>query len=649
MITKMKFLSITGPVEDIDRVVEQYLTKYDMHLENALSELKTVKNLRPFVEANPYKEDLAAVDTLLARVDGPEPLPAPITTTEAKNLIISLNQSLKELTDRQEALEADLSDTNTYLEQIKPYVGLDFDIEDVIGLKFVKYRFGRIAKDYYRKFEKYVNENVDTIFYTATSNRDYVYGVYFVPVTTHERIDAIFASLHFERFHFPDKESGSPFDICNRLTDKIAVLEAQIDTCKKEISDILKNELPGLVSAKAHFTSLCQNFDVRKLAARSREDDQTYFILCGWMPADQAQRFHREIAEDKNIYAIIDDDRENIFSAPPTQMKNPKLLKPFEMYTRMYGLPAYNEMDPTLFIALTYSFIFGWMFGDVGQGLCLAIGGFLLYKLKKIDLAGIIGFAGIWSTFFGFMFGSVFGFEDIIDAVWLRPKDAMSSLPFIGNLNTIFVVAIAFGMGLVLLTMVINIVNSLRAGDIESAFFSNNGAAGIVFYGMIVLSVALYMSGHAMPATILLVIFLGVPVILMAFKEPITNALLKRKSEEHTGVGMFIAQAFFELFEIMLSYFSNTLSFVRIGAFAVSHAAMMEVVMMLAGAEAGSPNMVVVVLGNIFVCGMEGLIVGIQVLRLEYYEFFSRFYKGNGREFKSYKQSLAGTAVSAAK
>jgi V/A-type H+-transporting ATPase subunit I len=225
----------------------------------------------------------------------------------------------------------------------------------------------------------------------------------------------------------------------------------------------------------------------------------------------------------------------------------------------------------------------------------------------------------------------------------------MSSLPFIGNLNTIFVVAIAFGMGLVLLTMVINIVNSLRAGDIESAFFSNNGAAGIVFYGMIVLSVALYMSGHAMPATILLVIFLGVPVILMAFKEPITNALLKRKSEEHTGVGMFIAQAFFELFEIMLSYFSNTLSFVRIGAFAVSHAAMMEVVMMLAGAEAGSPNMVVVVLGNIFVCGMEGLIVGIQVLRLEYYEFFSRFYKGNGREFKSYKQSLAGTAVSAAK
>ena len=93
---------------------------------------------------------------------------------------------------------------------------------------------------------------------------------------------------------------------------------------------------------------------------------------------------------------------------------------------------------------------------------------------------------------------------------------------------------------------------------------------------------------------------------------------------------------FFELFEVCLSYFSNTLSFVRVGAFAVSHAAMMEVVLMLSGAEAGNPNWLIVILGNLFVCGMEGLIVGIQVLRLEYYELFSRFYKGTGREFRPY-------------
>lgn len=107
-----------------------------------------------------------------------------------------------------------------------------------------------------------------------------------------------------------------------------------------------------------------------------------------------------------------------------------------------------------------------------------------------------------------------------------------------------------------------------------------------------------------------------------------------KKLEE--GKGMFLVQGFFELFETMLSYFSNTLSYVRIGAFAVSHAAIMEVVLMLSGAQDGSPNWIGVIIGNIVVCGLEGLIVGIQVLRLEYYEMFSRFYKGSGREFKPF-------------
>lgn len=94
------------------------------------------------------------------------------------------------------------------------------------------------------------------------------------------------------------------------------------------------------------------------------------------------------------------------------------------------------------------------------------------------------------------------------------------------------------------------------------------------------------------------------------------------------------------MFEVLLSYFSNTLSFVRVGAFAVSHAAMMEVVLMLAGAETGSLSIPVIIFGNLFVCAMEGLIVGIQVLRLEYYELFSRFYRGNGREFRPFRDNI---------
>ena len=159
-----------------------------------------------------------------------------------------------------------------------------------------------------------------------------------------------------------------------------------------------------------------------------------------------------------------------------------------------------------------------------------------------------------------------------------------------------------------------------------------------MFYGFLVACLILFMSGHTLPAAVILVVILGVPLLAMAFKEPLGAWLEKKKAKFDDGVPMYLVQTFFEMFEVLLSFFSNTLSFVRIGAFAVSHAAMMEVVLMLAGfTNGGSGNWIIIILGNAFVCAMEGLIVGIQVLRLEYYELFSRFYKGTGHAFRPYE------------
>ena len=169
-------------------------------------------------------------------------------------------------------------------------------------------------------------------------------------------------------------------------------------------------------------------------------------------------------------------------------------------------------------------------------------------------------------------------------------------------------------------------------------FFSPNGVAGLVFYGFLVLTIVLlyeqvintrkYHDDH----------FPWNSSDHVLIKRTIRTARGRKETKAEGGVGMFLVQGFFELFETMLSFFSNTISFVRIGAFAVSHAAMMEVVLMLGGITdgAGNPNWIIIVLGNIIVCGLEGLVVGIQVLRLEYYEMFSRFYTGSGREFHPY-------------
>lgn len=640
MIVKMKFLSITGPKNDIDRVTDLYFSKYEIQLENALSELKTVDNLQPFIEINPYKDALEKANQFVGYLSDKESLPeVPLSMEELFQTIRTANNNYMDLKEKEQHLKEEQEALRDKLKVIEPFSGLECNIHDVMQYHFIKFRFGRVALNYYHKVEKYVSEDLNVIFLEGGRDTSYVYGVYFSSRSDSERIDAILKSLHFERIFLPDEYDTTPTDACRTLEKSIHSIEKKIRHIDEEIAEILSKDSAKLVSAQKRLQVLAKNFDVRKLAACVEDKHDNFFILCGWMSEADISSFLEDVKHDPNLFVVVEDDHETYFGEPPTKLKNPKIFKPFEMFIHMYGLPAHNEMDPTIFLALTYTFIFGAMFGDVGQGLCLAIGGGLLYKFKKIDLAGVISLAGIFSTFFGFMFGSVFGFENIIEAKWLHPISAMTSLPFVGQLNTVFIVAIAFGMGIILLSMIFQIINSLRAHDLENAWFSPNGVAGLIFYGSVVLAIVLFMTGHKMPANILLAVLFGVPVLMMVFKEPLAKKLEKRTGKTEGGKVMFFVQAFFELFETMLSYFSNTLSFVRIGAFAVSHAAMMEVVLMLGGAtQNSSPNWIVIVAGNIFVCLMEGLVVGIQVLRLEYYEMFSRFYKGSGREFKPYNQ-----------
>lgn len=636
MIVKMKFLSITGPKNDIDRVTDSYLSKYEIQLENALSELKTVDNLQPFVDVNPYKDSLEKATHFVSYLKEQD-TDLSLSQEEIFDVVRSANNDYMDLKEKEDNLKTEQEAVREKLKIIQPFKGLQCNIHDVLQYQYIKFRFGRVSLNYYHKIEKYVHEDLKIFFLEGGRDDNYVYGIYFTSRSDSERIDAILKSLHFERIFLPDEYDSTPSEACNALEQKIDALEKQIQNIDNEISMMLSKNGEKLIAAKKRLETLSANFDVRKLAACIEDKRDNFFILCGWMSEDNIASFMEEVKREPSLFVSVEEEHENYFGEPPTKLKNPKIFKPFEMFIRMYGLPSHNEMDPTIFVALTYSFIFGAMFGDVGQGLCLAIGGALLYKFKKIDLAGVISMAGVFSTFFGFMFGSVFGFENIIEAKWLRPLSAMTNLPFIGQLNTVFVVAIGFGMALILLLMIFQIISAVRAHDTENLWFSPNGVAGFVFYGFIVFAVVLFMTGRKMPANILFVILLGVPLLLMIFKEPLTMKIEKHHAKIEGGKVMFLVQALFELIETLLSYFSNTLSFVRIGAFAVSHAAMMEVVLMLGGAlEGGSPNWIVIVLGNVFVCGMEGLIVGIQVLRLEYYEMFSRFYKGGGREFKPF-------------
>ena len=177
------------------------------------------------------------------------------------------------------------------------------------------------------------------------------------------------------------------------------------------------------------------------------------------MTSKEAKKLLKETDNDVNVVCIVSDDVEDHKTTPPTKLKNFKFAKPFELFVRMYGLPGYNEFDPTLFLTITYALIFGVMFGDLGQGLCLVIGGGILYKVKKMDLAGIVCAAGVFSCIFGALFGSFFGFE--FESV-IKPLDSMMTLPFLGEINIVLVAAFLFGSFIILTTMILNIATAIK-------------------------------------------------------------------------------------------------------------------------------------------------------------------------------------------
>jgi len=626
----MKLLHFAGPREDIDRVVKVYLNKYDIHFENAMTSLGNLKNVRPFVETNLYKDVAQKGAELKQYLEEGNPGTIVMRAIQAQVIIDGVYGQIGELRIRQDELQEKILKIKERMAEISPFIGLDFELSKFRDFRFIDYQFGRIRVADYHKLERYIFKNPYTLFYECNNDSQYVWGVYFVPHTHLLEVEAVYASFHFEDIEISEEFEETPRQVFEQAKERLSEYQQELERLQMKTVELVKSREDEILSACTSLESYCRNFDIRKYAActQAKEEEKEYYILYGWISAADADKLIQEIAGDDKIH--WEEEEGDCSVNPPTKLKNSKILKPFEMFVEMYGLPAYNEMDPTLFVAITYTLMFGIMFGDVGQGACLLAGGFLLYRFKNMRLAGIVGVAGIWSVIFGFLYGSVFGFEELLPALWMKPMD---------NIMTTLMLAIGFGAALILLAMILNIINAVRAKEYGRLLFHQSGIAGLICYGFAVLCVLLFATGHGMPATVLIGIAVGMPLLAILLKEPLSRLLEgERKVFPEGSKVMFLVEALVEGFDVVLSYATNTISFVRVGAFALSHAGMMGVVMTLAGMEQGTPNWLVVVLGNLLVAGLEGLIVGIQVLRLEYYEMFSRFYSGSGKPFISFNK-----------
>lgn len=361
--------------------------------------------------------------------------------------------------------------------------------------------------------------------------------------------------------------------------------------------------------------------EVKRFAGRT----ENIFSVAGWVPQSSYDEYLKMFDNEENVTVMVKDAESVSDLKPPTKLKNNRLFKPFQNFIEMYGLPSYNEFDPTMLFAITYTIIFGMMYGDVGHGFVLGLVGVILSK-KKNFLGPILVRCGITSMIFGVVFSSVFGYEDKFwHALWSPMHQMMPTL----------IAAVGVGLVVITIVMIMNIANGIKQKNVERVLFDPNGVAGMVFYwGAIIIVLSALNFLPVKVSTVLIVLFIAVPLVLMFLKEPLGKLIEGRKDWMPKEKGGFIMETFFEMFELMLSYVTNTVSFIRIGAFALNHAGMMAVVFTLARLSGGSDNILIVILGNILVLGLEGLLVAIQVLRLQFYEMFSRYYEGDGKPFE---------------
>jgi len=631
-IMKMCMVNIVGPINDFERIALNYVAESNIHTENVFSVLDNVKGMYAYNEDSRVFEieeqalsllELAGInETEISETDSYKEFEkdAPRNMGCILNGLNSVKESIASLTEDRKRMYAKLQEYDELRKQLRPIETADIDLNRLYEFEFIKFRFGKMPIKSYRILYEYL-EGINTFFLKASEDEEYVWGVYFVPKNGEEKADAILSSLYFERVRISNNVHGTPKNSLDYLDGREKYRKGRIEQIDSEIKELLKVKAEFIVYAKNFSQRMIKLQQVKKVAGHTKES----FYIVGWMAAKDADKLEKNLVNEAQLVFLTEEPKDVSKITPPTKLKNFILFRPFEMFVNMYGTPAYNEFDPTWIFAISYFIMFGMMFGDVGQGLLLVIGGFLIAKLKKSRLGAIIGLVGISSMVFGAFYGSVFGNEEIIHGY--NPME---------NMMDMLMYAVYLGVGVLLFVMLVNILIGIKNRDIRKALLSQNGLAGLVFYSLTVFTVvSVMLKGEAASKPIIYTIIAMILVIMI--QEPVSRLLKRKKNWMPEKKGMFITEAFFEAFEIVLSFVTNTLSFIRVGAFALIHVGMMGVVKILAQMMGGmdSPSIVVIILGNILVIGLEGLVVGIQTLRLEFFEMFNRFYSGSGREFRS--------------
>ncbi len=634
-VCEMNFVSMIGPLKRIDELANTCGELGVFQPDNISSFYSNTDNFLPIIEENPFSSLLMKLKNSIYSCGGKfekvDISKFQVSRSKMEKYIDYFSSKVNGLIDKKREVHTKLAEYREEIEKLSHFLSLDKSLEDILSCEYIKARFGKIPLEDYKRFEEisqeYEKKGLDLLFFEFDVDKEFQWGIYFSDIENLKEVDRIFSQMHFVELKM-EKCNKTPQWRGQELERLCKEAYQDIEKIEKEISNFWESQKCECMKFYQKIEKLSTYFEIKSYAAKYGGN----FILVGWVPAENLENFKNKISSIEGLEFSMDKGSNLLSSSPPVKLKNKKIFKPFELMVNTYGTPCYNEMDPTAFVALTYPILFGIMFADLGQGLLVSLIGWIMYKLKNMEFGKILIPCGISSAIFGTLFGSVFGFEHALDPLYKgifglpeKPIEVMSS----SAANMIMYSAVGLGIFFLVVSMLLGVYAAVKRGSFWEGVFNANGVCGLIFYGAVI-----YMMLQPKAASGLYIILLIlIPIALIMFKEVIIKLIERQSDWKPKSWGEYITQGFFEIFEVVLSYLANTMSFLRIGAFVLMHAGMMMVVFMMAQMFGGIGYVITVVLGNVIITALEALLAGIQGLRLEFYEMFSRFFEGQGRPF----------------
>lgn len=642
----MSMINLVGSIEDVDKISRQIILSGNLDVVSALNEIKqsrfnldvtekNVESLAGMASVHPltlhegYKKALEKMKLIEKIYDESFDIKEEYINENCsldameKNMDELYNKILP-IMNKREKIKNDIDNIQKSLDNIKLIEGLDIELEKLDDMKRFNYYFGLLSKENRIKLKKNYENIPAIVLHEDTLNSGELYLVIY-PVDLGKETERILRSLSFKKLDIKKGFKGKPKDIIQQLNQEKHNKKSELLKVIEKLENFKQENRKTIERCYSIFKLQERVNSLKKLMVATKY----FFYLSAWIPTNCTEEFESRL-KDFDI-TIHYEKEENLTTAlnPPTKLKNNWLLSPFEYLIEMYATPSYKELDPTPFLAITYMLFFGAMFGDIGQGFVITIGGIYLGRKNGSKFAKLISRIGISSMIFGFLYGSVFGFEEIIPALVIRPFE---------NIQTVLIASVSAGVFLVFIAYIFNIINGIRLSEYEDALFGKNGIVGGLFYGIVLYLVAQNFLNLPQISTFLGIIISLILIALMILREPLTNIIFGNKPLYSEDIGAYYIESSFEIIETLLSMISNTLSFIRIGAFALTHVGLFMAFQVISDILSNLGfSIIVLTIGNIVIIALEGLIVGIQALRLEYYELFSKYYRGEGRPYKPFK------------